>query len=221
MNLQLDTSTVKVGVLRDTPTAAVTGVVLAAGRGERFGGDKLLAPTADGKVLIERTLAPWLQTLDDVVVVVRRRDAALRARLADLATLHPNLRCVVNESADEGMGTSIASGVGVAPNASAWLIGLGDMPWVPVEVFVQLKNAAEAVDRTVAQIVIPEHAGQRGHPVVFSASFRNDLLALGGDRGARSVIDANTGVVRSIAVDSDGVLRDVDVPADWTGTPTA
>jgi molybdenum cofactor cytidylyltransferase len=221
MSLASDASNVAVGVLGDVSKAAVTGVVLAAGRGERFGGDKLLASTADGKVLLDLTLAPWLQTLDDIVVVVRRRDVALRAHLARLTDAHHHLRCVVNEDADEGMGTSIASGVGVSPNASAWMIGLGDMPWVPAQVLSQLRLAAEAAASGAAQIVLPEHKGQHGHPVVFSASFRNDLLGLGGDRGARSVIDANPGAVRSIPVDSDGVLRDVDVPVDLKGTPAA
>lgn len=214
-----DPSTHAAGLLRDASRAGVTGVVLAAGRGERFGGDKLLARGPDGKTLIETTLASWLQSIDDVVVVVRRRDQALVAHLASLASSHPNLRWVINENADEGMGTSIASGVAVSPGCSAWMIGLGDMPWMTRDVLAQLRRSAEAAasaDDGTAQIFVPSHAGTRGHPVVFGAKFYDALLSLSGERGARSIIDAHPESVQTIAVDNDGVLRDVDVPNDWS-----
>ena len=211
-----DVSTHAAGLLRHTSRAGVTGILLAAGRGERFGGDKLLARGPDGKTLIETTLASWLEALNDVVVVVRRRDQALVAHLGLLLSSHPNLRLVINENADEGMASSIASGVAVSPSSSAWMIGLGDMPWMTSDLLAQLRRSAEsATGNAAAQILVPSYAGTRGHPVVFGAKFYGALLSLTGDRGARSIIDAHPELVQTIAVDNDGVLRDVDFPSDW------
>ena len=40
------------------------------------------------------------------------------------------LRVVVNEQAEQGMGSSMACGVGASQDASGWLIMLADMPYI-------------------------------------------------------------------------------------------
>ena len=71
-------------------------------------------------------------------------------------------------------------------------------------------DAARA-DR-LACIVVPELDGSAGHPVGFSREFFAELIALQGDRGARSVIDAHPDAVQRVAVDDPGVLTDIDQP---------
>jgi molybdenum cofactor cytidylyltransferase len=60
------------------------------------------------------------------------------------------------------------------------------------------------------QIIVPVVRGVPGHPVGFSCEFFADLVALQGDRGARTVIDANARSVREVETDDDGTIRDVD-----------
>ena len=92
-------------------TKAVVGILLAAGRGTRFGGDKLLAPLA-GECVGATACRRLLVALPYVVAVVRSDDAALAAALG--AAGARIIRCA---DADDGMGASLACGVRATPDA--------------------------------------------------------------------------------------------------------
>ena len=61
---------------------------------------------------------------------------------------------------------------------------------------------------------MPIHHGERGHPVGFAASLREDLLALRGDAGARGVLQRYAAEVVTVEVDDPGILQDVDTHDD-------
>ena len=65
-----------------------------------------------------------------------------------------------------------------------------------------------------AELAAPHYRGRRGHPVVFSTLFREELQALGGDAGARHVLAAHQHRMRPLHVGESGVLRDIDVRDD-------
>ena len=62
-----------------TPQRPVVGVLLAAGTGSRFGGDKLLAKLDDGRPLATAALDGLSAGVDEVIAVVRPGDAALHS----------------------------------------------------------------------------------------------------------------------------------------------
>jgi molybdenum cofactor cytidylyltransferase len=121
------------------------------------------------------------------------------------------LRIVEHGGADGGIGTSLAAGVAAAPDAAGWLIALGDMPWVQPETISALTQALARG----ASLVAPLHAGRRGHPVGFAALWRDQLLNLKGDQGARDLIAAQAGQLLLLPTEDPGVLLDVDTPADF------
>ena len=185
----------------------ITGVLLAAGRAQRFGGDKLLARFAAGPdagaavgVVAYRNLRG---AIDDVIVAVRPADEALRRTFEAL-----DARVVVAERADEGLGASIAAAVQACRAADGYVLALGDMP------FIQPSTIARVAGELVggASIVAPRHAGRRGHPVGFSGAHRDALAALTGDEGARSVVEAHRHALALVDVDDAGIVRDIDVP---------
>lgn len=184
---------------------ALAGVLLAAGAGSRFGGGKLLHPLPDGTPI---GVAAWRnlnRVLPFVTVVIRPGDAVLERALLDAgATL---ARC---PDAHLGMGHSLACGVAATPDAKGWVVALADMPAV-------LPATIESIVRRLiagAGIVVPVHRGQRGHPVAFSAAYRERLLALSGDSGARSILRNDTDAVVCIDIDDPGVLQDIDTRED-------
>ncbi|MDE2259940.1 MAG: hypothetical protein KGK17_06425, partial [Betaproteobacteria bacterium] len=59
------------------------------------------------------------------------------------------------------------------------------------------------------------YRGQRGNPVGFSSHFREALMALRGDQGARRLLDVHRQEVCWLDVDDPGILLDIDVPNDW------
>lgn len=187
------------------PQRAIAGIVLAAGRGSRFGGDKLRCVLPDGTP-VGLASARALRALPGrVVAVVAAGDSSVRGMFeAD------GFECVECADAADGMGASLACGVGATADASGWLVALGDMPFVRHET---VSAVADAI-ASGALIAAPMHHGRRGHPVGFGASLRDELLALRGDQGARGVIARHQARCVPIHCDDAGAVTDIDTPAD-------
>lgn len=162
--------------------ARIGAVVLAAGRGTRFGSTKQLA-LIGGRPLVCVTAESILGSgLADVVVVVGHDAARVREALDDMP-----VRVVVNDRFAEGMATSIGAGIAALDaDVAAALVVLGDQP-VRAGVVAQLIERWRAGDPV---IVAPVYAGARGNPVLFDAALFPDLMRLSGDRGARDLLEA-------------------------------
>lgn len=183
----------------------IAGILLAAGAGTRFGGGKLLHPLADGVPMGVASLRNLQVSVDQVVAVIRPGDNGLRLLLE--AEGAPVIECAL---AEHGMGHSLAAGVAASGDADGWLVALGDMPLVQPHTIRRLRQALEKS----AGIVVPMFRGERGHPVGFDRRFRDELLALSGDAGARAVVSAHAAAVHRYEVDDPGVLQDLDTRAD-------
>lgn len=183
----------------------IVGVLLAAGAGTRFGGDKLLARLPDGTpigVWAARTLR---SAVDRGLAVVRPGDVTL-ARLLEAE----GLDVAVFSDADEGMGASLAFGVAAVPDADGWIVALADMPFVrreTVETVVGMLRAG-------AWIAAPSRRGRRGHPVGFSRGLFPELNRLEGDRGARVLLEQVPSRVETFESEDEGIFLDVDTLRD-------
>lgn len=165
-------------------------LVLASGRGERFA-------ASGGAMHKLRALLGNATVLEHTLAAVRA--SGLPWHLEDMG--HP------------GMGDSIAAAVRATADAPGWLVLPGDLPLVLPET---LRSIAAALADPDCAVAIPEHQGERGHPVGFSAECLPGLLALTGEHGAASVVrqQAQQGRVRSVAVDDAGTVTDVDTVQD-------
>lgn len=178
-------------------------LMLAAGRGSRFGSDKRVARLADGRSLLAASVERAQQVFAEVYVLLRNEDDPQTLGLpADCRVI----RCA---EADQGMGHSLAAGICAlaGQDADAIAVLLGDMPWVGANSLWQLCEQA-APER----IVYPLYDGQRGHPVLFGRAFWPQLLNLSGDHGARELLHANAAACQAVVLADSGVLRDVDRP---------
>lgn len=190
----------------------VAAILLAAGASRRFGSDKLLHPVlrnGQNLPLIVHSLRPWLAVFRQMTVVVRPDATGLRHAVEKMSGSE-RLHWIECPDADLGMAASLACGVAGNKNAAGWLIGLADMPGVPEAAIKQVRVALEAG----ATLAAPFHDGRRGHPVGFSSAYHDELLALQGDMGARSLLERDVALVRRIDIDDPGILVDIDSPAD-------
>lgn len=189
--------------------SSVVGVLLAAGRGERYGGDKLRAvlPGAVSSMVGAVACRNVLAAVGRVIAVVRPEDDVLAAALVDAGA-----EVVRSAKSAEGMGASLACGVRASREAAGWVVALADMPWVSPATM----GAVAAAIRDGAMVAAPFHRGERGHPVGFGRACGDALVALRGDVGAKAVIGAHRDALVRIDVDDPGILRDVDTPADLT-----
>jgi molybdenum cofactor cytidylyltransferase len=179
----------------------IVGILLAAGAGTRFGGDKLLARLPDGTPVGVRSARVLRGAADRTLAVVRPGDADL-ARLLQAE----GLEVLAFPGATEGMGASLAFGVAASAEAAGWLVALADMP------FVQPETAAAVAGllRGGALVAAPAYRGRRGHPVGFAAGLRAELVALAGDLGGRQILERHAAQLQVAERDDDGIFMDID-----------
>lgn len=183
----------------------IVGVLLAAGAGRRFGGDKLLAELRDGQSVAVHACRQLRPAVDRLVAVVRPGADILAAQLAATGA-----EIAVCERAERGMGASLAHGVAQAPEADGWLIALADMPLVAS---ADARRVADTL-RAGAAMAVPVAADRRGHPVGFARRFGQELSALDGDSGARGLLARYAAEVVEIVVADAGAWHDIDTGAD-------
>lgn len=183
----------------------IVGILLAAGRGQRFGGDKLQHPLADGMPLAVAA-ANSLRPACDRLVAVLRPGAQRLAELLGAAGCE-TLFC---DQADAGMGNSLAAAIRATPGASGWVVALADMPFIATS----SHQLVAASLRRGASLAATEFDGQRGHPVGVSSRWFAELSVLTGDQGAKSILSAHGTQLTLCPVDDSGVLKDVDRRSD-------
>ncbi len=162
--------------------------------------------------LAAHSLLPWLETFGHVTVVIRPGAetfcAAIESALGETGSAPINwIECA---NAAQGMASSLVCGVRANHDAAAWLIGLADMPAVPAEAIMGVRDALLGG----AALAAPARDGRRGHPVGFASRYRDELLALQGDNGARRLLERDTSQVTDIRIDDAGIFADIDVPGD-------
>ena len=186
---------------------APAGILLAAGRGARFGGPKALAEL-HGELLVER----GVRTLSGggcapVVVVLGAEAAAVCAR-ADLS----RAEVVVNPAWASGQASSLHAGLeALAGRAPAAVVALVDQPLVTSEVVRRLVAAWHRG----ASVAVAHYAGHPRNPVLFDASVWDAVTAeTGGDEGARVWLHAHPDRVTPVECGAVGSPEDIDTPAD-------
>jgi CTP:molybdopterin cytidylyltransferase MocA len=157
-------------------------IVLAAGSSSRLGRPKQDV-VFDGETLLARAIRIAREVTDEVIVVTRED----------------------NPEAAEGIASSIRVGVRQAREDARILITLCDQPLVTA-------GHLRALISVDAPIVASGYRGIAGVPAIFAPRFRDELLALRGDRGARAVIAAHRDETHVIPCDAAAV--DIDTEED-------
>lgn len=188
--------------------SSLTGILLAAGLSKRFGSNKLLQPLSDQIPMVVQAARKLKAVLPESLAVVGPDDP----HTAELLWAE-GLQIVINPQPEAGMGHSLACAIRASHEAPGWLITLGDMPWLDKQT---IRTLADALRRP-RDIIAPLYGDRRGHPVGFGHAYIRELLALEGDSGARSILNANRQHLTLLPVSDPGVLRDVDYPEDMPG----
>ena len=174
----------------------VTAVILAAGTGSRFGGQKLLAEI-DGKPMIAHVLAAVARL---PIIVVGPRDLEPRVSPA---------RLIENNAPQRGMAHSLRLANAAIGERESIVVLLADMPFVTSAIVDAVVKGAGDAD-----VCFPQRAGVGGHPVLFSVRARTKIAALPDGDTLRSLRDDPSLTRRTIDVADDGAYRDVDRASD-------
>lgn len=193
-----------------------TGIILSAGQSSRFGADKLLheLTIANKKqLLIQHTLQLWCSVFDELYIVIRPDNPMLKDAIISWSEQqYQKLNLIEAEQAIYGMGHSLKAAITATGEAGGWVIGLADMPLIPHAVLQQIcLNLKQGAD-----ITAPYCDDQRGHPVGFKSVYKDELMALEGDTGAKNLLQREADKIHKIKTIERGVLADVDSIDDVT-----
>ena len=199
-------------------------MVLAAGRGLRFGGDTPKPQLVfRGKPLVVHAVHAARAGDLSPVVVVASDDRVIEVLDAEIRA--GSVVLVRNDAPERGISSSLQAALRVLmPDdlIDGVVVGLGDQPLVGAEAY---RRVGRALDNG-AELAVATYAGVRGNPVLIGRAHWAEALELGGDEGAR-VLVRRYGAVE-VPCDGTGRPDDIDTPEDlaslekeWTSQTTS
>lgn len=181
-------------------------IVLAAGRGTRFGGAKMLAEL-DGRPILQHVLdLAAVANLHPVVVVLAADAKAVHAAMSwrdEFVTPNDELERGISYSLQLGIRALLESGV------ARTLVLLGDQPRLSAD---QLRPILACPLDAARPIVVPCYDGRPGNPVLLERAAWPLAHQLTGDLGMSQLFASRPDLVRH--VDIEGENPGVDTPAD-------
>jgi molybdenum cofactor cytidylyltransferase len=186
----------------------LSAILLAAGESKRMGEPKQLMPLGQSTIL-EQVIDNLLSSaVNEVIVVLGYRAEAM------IKTIAPRpVKLVINPDYQQGISTSIIAGLNmISSQAEAVILALGDQPFVSSQTINRLIDEFFSHDKGIA---LPTYQGKRGHPIIFNIRYKPELLKLKGDVGGREIIKHHPDDILEIAVDSAGVITDIDTRTDY------
>lgn len=190
----------------------IGGIILAAGSSRRFGDDKRKQSLDGARTVLEQTILNASEALDAVIVTLRADDQPFARALQERLDV-PNGRWFCAPDSALGMAHSLAGAINEVYEWEAAMVILGDMPFVKPRTLAALERTYRR-HQSDRPIIMPAHKGKAGHPVLFDHAYFDEIAALSGDVGARSVVSAHKTSVMTVEVDDPGIFRDIDTPSD-------
>ncbi len=191
-----------------------TGVlILAAGAGRRMGGRAKCLLEVQGQSLLERLVRSVRGLgLHTPVLVLGHHAAEIQAHLATWPD-HLTPRQVVNPAPEDDPASSLRLGLqALDADVQAVAVLLADQPLITA---ADIGAVLQVFQRRPpgCQVVVPTVNGVPGHPVVFDAAVRTDLLAAPGT-SLRQWRATHPQATLPWVVDNPHHTRDLDTPAD-------
>ncbi len=181
----------------------ISAVLLAAGESKRMGQPKQLLPLGN-KTLVEHALDNLLASRVGEVILVTGNQAE---NVVKKVGTRP-VKVILNPDYRQGMSTSLKQGMtSIDKDAAAVMVVLADQPFIDAALINRL---IDEFTRRSKGIIVPVFKGKRGHPIIFAIKYRNELLELQGDAGAKSLLERHPGDVLEVPVASEHIHVDID-----------
>ena len=187
----------------------IDGIVLAAGESSRMGTDKALL-VYRGRTFLENIISTLRQAGVRRVIVVLGHHADLIQQSIDLS----KVEIVIHQDYRLGQTSSLQAGLRVlaGKQPDGVVLCLVDHPAISADTIQALMQGFESAG---SPVVIPQLRGKHGHPVLVSREVFQQILALGPDEGADTVIHRFRPQTDFVDVADPGILLDVDDPESY------
>lgn len=188
----------------------VGAVVLAAGKSERMGQNKLLLPLGE-RLLIDQVLDALAAACVSEQVVVLGQDIehvapVLKPRLG-------KIKIALNIDYEKGMVSSFQTGLWVLSGVDAAFLVLGDEPILDPSFLQKMTQTMESNPETL--IVSPIYRGHKGHPLLFRRQLFGEILSLKDSQTIRDIVHAHAEKLVTIEA-PEWTIMDIDTVEDYT-----
>lgn len=182
-------------------------VTLAAGRGSRFGGNKLEAE-AGGIPIYIRALKR-MQAFAGIPSYLVTGSAEMAKQAFEYGVTP-----VENSEPEKGISHSLRLGLHKAlehnPDLQGILFSVCDQPWLNAATVQEIFNTAALHP---GSIVCAGNGEKRGNPVLWDRKYFPELFMLAGDTGGRQILERHADRVRIVQAGKEE-LKDIDVRED-------
>ncbi|TCO85477.1 molybdenum cofactor cytidylyltransferase [Frisingicoccus caecimuris] len=177
-------------------------VLLAAGAGKRFGGNKLAAQV-HGKPM-------YLWAMENIEEMKTELPAVVVTGTPEIvsAAEAKGMIAIFNGQPELGISLSIRLGIEAVIQEDRKVDGIlfmvCDQPWLEKTTLVRLMSEFDG------GILALSYGERRGNPVIFSREYLKELSELSGDIGGRQVMARHRENVRFLEVNDEKELQDID-----------
>ncbi|MBI5881484.1 MAG: NTP transferase domain-containing protein [Elusimicrobia bacterium] len=192
----------------------VPGLILAAGRGRRFGEAHKLSALIQGKPVLRHVVENALASRLDPVIVVLGCDADAALKVIQ-GIDDPRLRVVFNPGWASGKASSIKLGLREAPQGAPGVIALlGDMPMVQPWLIDRVLSEFELSGKLVFPVFPGPDGPQRGYPTAFPRALFDEIQSLTANETAAEAMRLRWSEALLVPLEDSGTQLDIDKPED-------
>lgn len=186
----------------------IAGVILAAGKGDRIGGNKALLKIDNTSFL--ETISTNLQRAQCNPTMVVCGSSA--SRVSEEAK-RLSLDILINEDWEQGQFSSLKKAlIDLHSKVDGAMVCLVDHPLVLPETYMKLVNAFSGSSDNIIQ---PVFNGRRGHPIILPKKIIAEVIHAEDGMTLRDIIKRHKSLAVQIGTDDPGILHDIDTVEDY------
>ena len=119
------------------------------------------------------------------------------------------------------MFSSVKAGLAATdPRSTHVALSPADLPFLSKESLQTVLSAAASLDAGGLSLVVPTHAGRRGHPLLIPAALRARVLSWPDSARLNQLFDEPDVTVHCLEGFDESILHDVDRPEDLKAHPS-
>ncbi|PHV71399.1 hypothetical protein CS063_04950 [Sporanaerobium hydrogeniformans] len=191
----------------------ITAIILASGFSKRFKGNKLLA-LYEEKPLIMHVIDKVIRQDFYEVIIVSQYDEIL-SLVSSARSIKGIIKFIKNNNPQRGISESIKLGVKVSQPCDAYMFFVGDAPLIGGETIENMIGMYKTLEAKETAILCPVYEGERGNPVIFAKTYKEELMGLSGDEGGKQLIARHKERVIGYEIDHHKELFDIDTQLDF------
>ena len=186
----------------------ISAILLAAGQSKRMGGENKLTKKIQNIPLIEHSIKNILSSSVDELIIVLGYQKEIVEKIINK---HNKIKIVFNEDFENGIASSIKEGINnLSKETKAFFICLGDMPKVNKNIYSELIKHIEEYE-----IIVPTYKSKQGNPVLFSKSFKDKIMSIKGDFGAKKLLKNYDGRLLYKEINDEGIMLDYNTKENF------